>query len=564
MRENIREILKQVVGQVGFEPTGVEVARPDEQFGDYATNVALQLAGKSDKKPRDIAQKIVDELTKRPDIENAEVAGPGFINIRISSTSLADELHKAVKSAPRGIYGATEIGKGKTVLNEFPSPNMAKPYSVGHLRPALQGWAVMKLMQLHNYTTVTDNHLGDYGTPFGKWVVGFLRHSSEEKLEKDGIRELARVYIEITHELKVEKEQNGHDLADEVQSWLKKLSSGDEQAAQYAERFSHISLDHMHQVLQRLGIATDHELGESFYVKRAHELVEELLSKDIAEMSEGAIIVRLDDFGIEAPLMLRKSNGAVLYATTDLATMEYRQETWHPERVFIHTGQEQALYFRQLKALAQKVGFDDVIVHLWHGLIDQKNEDGSREKMSSRRGVVLLEDLLDEAEVRARKEMESLDDDDVRVIAIGAIKFADFTAERHKGLLFDWETALSVHGFSGPAVQYGAVRINSILQKSAVPESLAEGYNWQAEHQLLMRLHDFPTLMIELHDTYQLHQLANYLYELAHELNRYYEQTQVLNSQEPARSCRLWLLSTVRNVLATGLDTLGIAIPKTM
>jgi arginyl-tRNA synthetase len=565
MRITILELVAAAVKTLGLTADRIEITRPEEEFGDYATNVALQLAGKNGGKPRDIAQKIADELGKEPDIAEAIVAGPGFINIRVHSNVLATRLEQAVKDAPRGIYGASNLGQGKTVLNEFPSPNLAKPYSVGHRRPALQGWAVMKLMQLHGYNTVTDNHIGDYGTPFGKWVVGFLRHSSDEVLEKEGIRELARLYIEITRELKAEKAEEKHVLADEVQEWLQKLGASDPQALAYAERFRRISLDHMHGVLKRLGITTEHELGESFYVKRAHELVDELLDKGIAEVSDGAVIVRLDEYGIETPIMVRKANGAVLYATTDLATIEYRQKTWKPEMVFVHTGQEQAFYFRQLKALAQKVGYTDVLLHLWHGLIDQKNEDGTREKMSSRRGVVLLEDLINEAEDRIAKLMTTQSSEDISAVAIGAIKFADFAAERHKGLLFDWDTALNLHGFSGPAVQYAAVRVQSILDKAGkLPTQLVEGYDWQAEHRLLLQLHDFPHLLLELHTDYQLHQLAGYIYDVAKELNRYYEETSVLSSREPDRSNRLWLLAVVKAVLTTGLDTLGIAIPRAM
>lgn len=565
MLTSIHNTFDTIVRELGYTTSVIEVTRPEPEFGDYTTNVAMQLAGKTGEKPRDIAQKIADELEKQKDIEKVEIAGPGFINIRVRSSVLAVQLEQAISSAPRGTYGASEIGKGKTVVNEFPSPNMAKPYSVGHRRSALQGWAVMKLMQLHGYTTITDNHLGDYGTPFGRWVVGFLRHSSDEALAKDGVRELGRLYIEITKELKDEKAAGKHTIADEVQSWLRRLDTGDAEATAYAKRFSDISRKSLHQTMKRLRIATDHELGESFYVERAQELVDELLTRNIAEMSNGAVIVRLDQYGIETPIMLRKSNGAPLYATTDLATIEYRQKQWSPDKVFIHTGQEQVFYFRQLKALSQKAGFTDTIVHLWHGLVDQKNDDGTRGKMSSRSGVILLDDLLDEAESRAAKLMEAHRGEDVNTVALAAIKFADFTAERHKGLLFDWEKALSLHGFSGPAIQYAGVRAQSILHKAkSIPDGVSEGYDWAAEHQLLLQLHDFPHLLLELHDTYQLHRLASYLYDLTREFNRYYEETSVLGSEKPAYSNRLWLMSVVHKVFRTGLDILGIAIPSSM
>ena len=565
------EFLKAAVAAAAKSLFNVDVApelmRPDEQFGDYATNVALQLAGQLNKNPREIAEQLAAKLRESlaGQVSDITIAGPGFINLRFVSAYLKGQLQKAIKAAPGGVYGATDLGAGKTVLCEFPSPNMAKPYSVGHLRSGLQGWSVHKLLLLHGYKVITDNHLGDYGTPFGKWVVGFLRYSSNGQLAKDGIYELGRVYLKITEELKAEKETGGHYLADEVQSWLTKLGNDDPEAASYAARFKQISLDHMHVVMKRLGISTEFELGEAFFVKRGQELVDELLQKGIAEVSDGAVIVRLDEYYIETPIMLRKANGSALYATSDLATMEYRQKTWHPERVFICTGQEQILHFQQLNALAKKIGLESQIVHLWHGIIDQKNPDGTRSKMSSRTGFILLEELLNTAESKAREQNTKGSDADVRAVALAGIKFADFAADRKSGILFDWNTIFSLNGFSGPAVQYAAVRIHSILQKADKSvDQLGDGYDYESEHQLLLHLLDFPQLLVQLHETYELHKLATYLYELAKILNKYYETTTILKSEEPARQARLWLLAQTLQVFITGLDILGISVPNQM
>lgn len=560
--DEISQAIKAACKQSFDMDVEAELTRTDPGFGDFATNVAMKLAKELDQNPRQVADIIVDNVRGLSShIESAEVAGPGFINFRISSDSLAEAL---IKRTREGALGRSEIGNDKTVVAEFPSPNMAKPYSVGHLRSATQGWAVHKLMRRMGYNVITDNHLGNYGTPYGKWVVGFLHFSSEEALAEKGIYELARVYIEITEALKVEKEKGGHELADEVQSWLKKLEAGDSEAVAYSERFNQISLDHMHHILERLRIKTEFELGEAFYVPRGQELVEELLTKAIAKVSDGAVIVPLDDVGIDTPIMLRKANGAALYATSDLATIEYRQKEWSPEKVFIHTGQEQAFYFRQLKALARKAGYKDNIVHLWHGLVDQKDiVSGKREKMSSRKGVVLLEDMLDAAETKAREAMKAGDEDDIKAVALAAIKFTDFTGDRKNGVLFDWKNMFSVQGFSGPAVQYAAVRIKSILAKAAATEPQS-GYDWKSEHKLLLELTAYDALLLELHANYELHKLAAYLYGLAREFNRYYEEVRILEAEEPARSSRLWLITLVGEVLADGLDILGIPTPNRM
>ncbi|MCA9301393.1 arginine--tRNA ligase [Candidatus Saccharibacteria bacterium] len=563
MQEVVLSIEKAIKYLFDLE-VAVELTLTDEQFGDYATNIAMRLSKKLGQNPREIAQQIVEQL-KDDKIERAEIAGPGFINITVKSGALAMMLNQEINKSPHDEYGASEIGSGRTVVCEFPSPNMAKPFSVGHIRSALQGWAIYKLMRLHGYSVITDNHLGDSGTPFGKWVVGFQRYSSDDKLDQGGINELARVYIVITAEMKEENSAGKSTIADEVQQWLQRLEAQDPEAIKFSERFNKISLDHMHKVMARLNIQTELELGESFYVTRGQEMVDELIEKGVAKSSEGAVIVELDELGINTPVMLRKANGTALYATTDLATIEYREKHWSPERVFIHTGEEQNFYFRQLNGLSQKAGFKPVIQHLWHGLVDQKVEDGGREKMSSRKGVVLLQDLLDYAEEEARKHNKDGSDESIKAVALGAIKFADFTADRKNGVLFDWENMFSVQGFSGPAVQYSAVRINSILDKAGVVDSVNfSTYDWKDEKRLLVQVLHYPILLRELHDSYEMHKLSGYLYDLARSFNRYYEEHRIITAPEPEKSAKLWTITQVRMVLVHGLDILGIPTPEKM
>ncbi len=565
MLQKIEETLAGICQKLFNVEVSIALTRVDEQFGDYASNVALQLAKQLDKNPREIADKIAAELSTDARIKQVDVAGPGFVNIRLHTTAFPTAINDAIKQSPKGVYGANDSGKGVTVLCEFPSPNMAKPFSVGHIRSALQGWAVAQVMRLNGYHVVTDNHVGDAGTPFGKWVVGYLRYSSKEQLAKNGINELARVYIAITADMKAEKEQDEHAIADEVQSWLQKLESGEKEAISYSKQFNKISFDHMHEIMRRLRISTDFEYGESAFVARGKELVDELLAQSVAQESDGAVVVDLEEFGIDTPIMLRKTNGTALYATTDLATMEFRDKTWSPEKVFIHTGQEQAFYFRQLNALAKKAGYKDNIYHLWHGLVDQLDEQGKRGKMSSRKGVVLLSELLDEAEKKAKEFARGGSEDDVYAVALAAVKFTDFMADRKKGVLFDWDSMFNVQGFSGPAVQYAAVRIRSILSKAGniVPE-LHSGYDWQAEHALLLEVSEFPGLIRELSETCELQKLAAYLYNLARVLNRYYETTPILKSSNDILGNRLWLLATTEQIFVTGLDVLGIPVPERM
>lgn len=543
----------------------VQVSRPDAQFGDYATNVAMQLARPLGRNPREIAEELADELRMTGVFGDVSIAGPGFINVRVAARALNQQLEQAWTDR----YGENSDGAGKTVVVEYPSPNMAKPYSVGHLRPGNQGWAAKRLMEATGWTVITDNHLGDYGAPFGIWVVGFLKFSSEEALARDGVYELGRVYIVTKKALKDEKEQGGSELADQVQQWLLKLEQGDAEAVAFSARFNEISLAHIHGVMKRLKIDTQYELGEAFFAPQGKQAVQQLLETGVATQNDdGSVIVPLDDYGFDVPLLVQKSNGAALYATTDLATILYREANWHPDRVIYAVAAEQQFYFSQLFAMAKKLGIQTELIHMWFGLIDQLNEDGTREKMSSRKGVVLMEELLDMAEAKAREVVagREVSDDDIQKIALGAVKFSDFTADRRTNILFDWGSIFALTGFSGPYVQYAAVRVNKILADNETPKIDTAEYDYEAEKTVLAKLLEYPdTVRITARDL-EPHKIANYLYELARELNRYYEQTPVATGDvtDVQKAARLELLGKVSHVFSHGLSLLGIEIPTKM
>jgi len=543
--------------------SAVSLTRPDVKFGDYATNVALQLSKVLGKSPRDIAETLAGKLREGGYFSEVSVAGPGFINMRVSAKVMAADL----SSQWSDNYGENKDNLGKVVVVEYPSPNMAKPYSVGHLRPGNQGWAVKRLMEVTGWTVITDNHLGDYGAPFGIWVVGFLKFSSEEALQKDGVYELGRVYIATKKALKEEKERGESELADQVQAWLIKLEQGDETAKGYSERFNRISLEHIHGVMKRLHIATDYELGEAFFAPLGKAAILKLLESGVAiKNPDNSIIVPLDEFGFDVPLLVQKSNGAALYATSDLATILYREENWHPDRVIYAVGSEQQFYFSQLFALAKKLGIKTELVHLWFGFIDQLNDDGSREKMSSRKGVVLMEELLNQAEERARKITEDRDvsDEDVKKIALGAIKFSDFAADRRTNILFDWDSIFALAGFSGPYIQYAAVRVNKILRDGGEILISENNYDYEAEKAVLAKILEYRDIIALAARDLEPHKVATYLYELARELNRYYETTRVVDAPDDEKAARLGVLQKTSHVFDHGLSILGIEVPSRM
>lgn len=542
-----------------------QISRPAAEFGDYASNIALQLAKQVGKNPREVAEELAAKLRETGAFSEVTIAGPGFINVRVSGASIAKQLEDEWSET----YGENTDGAGKTVIVEYPSPNMAKPYSVGHLRPGNQGWAARQLMEATGWKVITDNHLGDYGAPLGIWITGFLALSSDEALEKDGVYELGRVYIAMKKALKEEAERGETTLADQVQDWLLKFEAGDAEAVGYSQRFNTISLDHIHNVMGRLKISTDYELGEAFFAPKGKAAVQKLLETGTAVQNEdGSIIVPLDEYGFDVPLLVQKSNGAALYATSDLATILYREETINPDKVIYSVGAEQQFYFSQLFAMAKKLGISTDLYHLWFGVIDQLNEDGTREKMSSRKGVVLMEELLDGAEEKARVVVEGRDisDEDVKKIALGAIKFSDFISDRRTNILFDWNTIFALTGVSGPYVQYAAVRVNKILRENGNGNSFDEKYDYAAEKDVIAKLLEYPEVVRRAANELEPHKVANYLYELARELNRYYEATPVATGDVSAeiRDARLGVLAKASHIFSHGLNLLGIEVPSQM
>lgn len=560
--DNLKDQIKGIIKNLyGVDDVAVDFAEvPSNIAGDYSTNVAMRLARQAGKNPRQIAEEIIAELKKVSNFEFS-IAGPGFINIEISGKALRAELEEKWTEH----YGDNNFGAGRLAMSEFPSTNIAKPYSVGHLRPGTQGWAAKKILEANGWKVVTDNHLGDVGTPFGIWAVGFKR--SGISAEDVTIYDLGNIYIKMKADLKEEDKAGKHELADEVQNWLLRLEAKDEEAVALSEHFKEISMKHTHEVMERLGISTDLEMGESCFVERGKEAVKKYLAEGVFEQNDdGSVICRLDEYGIDVPMLMLKSNGTALYATTDLGCMLYRAEEIKPEKVVYAVGAEQKFYFEQLFALAKKVGVPQENYHLWFGTIDQISPEGKREKMSSRKGVVLMEELLNDAEKRVRENFGSeLDDEDIAKIAVGAIKYSDFIADRKTGILYDPDKIFALTGQSGPFCQYADVRMRRILAKNADFERVDfADYDFAAEKNVLQLLLKFPELVASVVEKFEMHKIAGFCFELAQELNRYYENAPISTAPDDVRSARLWLIGKADFVMTRALDLLGIEIPAKM
>lgn len=559
--DNFKDQIKGVINDLyGVDDVVVDFAAvPADIEGDYSTNVAMRLARQVGKNPRQIAEEIIQKLGDCG--FELSIAGPGFINIGVSGKALKAQLDAAWSEH----YGDNDSGAGKVAISEFPSTNIAKPYSVGHLRPGTQGWAAKKVLEANGWKVVTDNHLGDVGTPFGIWATGFKRSGIDA--DKVTIYDLGNIYIQMKADLKEEEKAGKHELAEQVQDWLKRLEAKDPEAVKLSEHFKDISMAHTHEIMGRLGINTDLEMGESCFVELGKEKVEQLVKDGIFERNEdGSIICRLDEYGIDVPMLMLKSNGTALYATTDLGCMLYRVENIHPDKIVYAVGAEQKFYFEQLFALAKKIGLKVDNYHLWFGTIDQINPEGKREKMSSRKGVVLMEELLNDAEKRVRENFGGkLANEDIAKIAVGAIKYSDFVADRKTGILYDPDKIFALTGQSGPFCQYADVRLRRILEKNAdfVPVDYAD-YDFAAEKSVLQLLLKFPEIVASVCENFEMHKIAGFAFELAQELNRYYEKTPISTAEDAERSARLDVIRKADFVLARALDLLGIEIPASM
>ena len=546
----------------GLRPGLVQPGLPE--LGSDLAMPCFALAKELGTDPRRIAEDLASKISHAK-LKKVQAVN-GYLNLWLSSEALAESLAGwQAESADLGRLPAN----GKRVIVEYFSPNLAKPISAGHLRNLFQGRALANLHRVRGFEVITDDHIGDWGTTFGQWVVGLLRYGDEKRLEKEGLREMGRVYAAVNRAAKEEEAGGGSELRDEIQAWVLKLEKGDGEAWKYHRFFSRITREEIDRILQDLGIEFDEHLGEASYCESFSGILQDLEKRGIAKrQADRSLVVDLGSEGIKLPLLIQKSNGATLYATSDIATMAYRQRRWQPDKVIYVVGVEQQLHFRQLFAFNRLARFTDAeLVHHAYGLIEERDESGRRRKMSSRSRAVEMEEVLARAK-RAAGELtgKRLSVEDVKRIAYGALVFQDFSQGKKHNVLFDWEKVFSLSEMSGPYVQYAALRLRSILDKAGErPEAMpAGGYGWRAEHRLLVKVLGFEDVLQAALDDLEPSKIAIHLFELCQELNRYYERVRVLDGEKEARAARLWLLGLIHGHLVFALSVLGIKVPSRM
>lgn len=528
-------------------------------LGDIAFP-AFSLAKVERKAPQAIAADIAEKIDPSH-FEKVVATGP-YVNFFLNKAKISDQVIKEVIKEGAD-YGQQNEGQGENITIDLSSPNIAKPFSVGHLRSTVIGDALSNIFRKMGYNTIKINHLGDWGKQFGLLMVAYKKWGNKEAVEANPIDELLQLYVRINAEI-----ENDPALDDEGRLWFKKLEDGDPEATELWQWFRDESLVEFNRIYELLGVEFDSLNGEAFYNDKMDEAVKILEDKGLLKESKGASIVDLDDVNLP-PAMIKKSDGATLYITRDIATAMYRARTYNFVKNVYVVGQEQSNHFRQLKAVLKKMGFDwsDDMIHVDFGLVTK-----NRQKLSTRKGnIILLEPTLQEAISRAKAQIEeknpNLENKEAvaHAVGVGAVKFYDLKTDRRNGYDFDLEAMVSFEGETGPYVQYAYARIQSILRKADFKPSLDVNYNLNdAESwEIIKLIQDFARVVKRAADNFEPSLIAKYAISLAQAFNKYYAHTRILD-ETPERDSRLALSYTTAVVLKEALRMLGVEAPEKM
>ena len=528
-------------------------------MGDLAFP-AFSLAKVLRKAPQMIAADIAEKIDAS-NFEKVEAVGP-YINFFLDKSKIsADVLGQVIAQGSH--YADQNIGHGRNIAFDMSSPNIAKPFSIGHLRSTVIADALANIVAKQGYKPVRINHLGDWGKQFGMLIVAYKKWGSEEAVKANPINELLQLYVRINAEA-----EEDPSVDEEAREWFRKLEAGDEEATALWQWFRDESLVEFNRIYKLLGVEFDSLNGEAFYNDKMDEAVQILEEKGLLKESKGASIVELDDVNLP-PAMIKKSDGATLYITRDIATAIYRARTYNFVKNIYAVGQEQSNHFRQLKAVLKKMGFDwsDDMIHVDFGLVTK-----NRQKLSTRKGnIILLEPTLQEAISRAKAQIEEKNpelenkEEVAHAVGVGAVKFYDLKTDRRNGYDFDLEAMVSFEGETGPYVQYAYARIQSILRKANFTPSTDATYSLSDPEswEIIKLLQDFSRVVKRAAENYDPSLIAKYAINLAQAFNKYYAHTRILD-ESPERESRLALSYSTAVVLKEALRLLGVDAPEKM
>ncbi len=543
---------------------------PDPKFGDYQSNALMALAKARKLNPRQVATDVLARLEVSDCCEKVEIAGAGFLNFRLKGSALAG----ALEAAARGEHlFFDKTASPRTAVIDFSSPNVAKPMHVGHIRSTILGDSLARTLRLLGHRVITDNHIGDWGTQFGMLLLGWKQHLKPEALKADPIGEMERLYKMVSAACEADEA-----IRDAARQELVKLQGGDEENLRIWHEMIALSQQQFDTIYGRLGVKFDHTLGESFYNPGLKPLVDEWLGQGLARESEGAIAIFFEEVPQlkDHPALIRKRDGGYNYTTTDLATLAYRLETWHPDEIIYVTDGRQQLHFQQVFTAFRKWHGESKtkLAHVWFGSI--LGEDGKPFKTRSGE-TVKLADLLDEAEERAFKIVSEKNPDlpepqrreIARVIGLGAVKYADLLPNRQSDYVFSWDKMLALQGNTAPYLQYAYARIRSIFRKveeTSNAEHRTPNIELAAPEEIVLAKHllNFGLTLEAVAEEYRPNFLCNFLFELAGKFTSFYENCPVLKADNATRASRLALCDLTARVLKRGLDVLGIETVEQM
>lgn len=586
IKQSIQEIISLAIADLfnnsDISQFDIKIEVPkDESHGDYSTNIAMILSKKLGKNPVEIANEIVQKINESEEIDSANVAGPGFINTILNEEAFSEGIYAIANN--HNLYA--QVVKENKII-EFSSPNIAKPFTIGHLRSTIIGDSIARLNEEIGMQVFRDNHLGDWGASFGKYLAAFDLYKIDlDKLlhSERPIKELVDLYIRFNSD--IEKNENLKELGRE---WFKKLEDGDQIARNYWQKCIDISFVEFKRIYDLLDIHfTENNgrgYGEAFFEDEMKHVIEDLHNANKEglidfKMNDGAWLIFFDKADKLPPLMILKSNGTTLYSTRDLATDRFRMnhtEYGHPELTVVNeVGNEQKLYWQQLFKVEELLGWykQGKRIHIGHGLY--KFKDG---KMSTRKGnVIWLEDILnqsiEQANQIALENGENLSDEEIKeishVVGIGAIKWNDLKRDRNIDVLFDWDEMLNIKGDSAPYIQYTYARAKSIVRQYGSFNLNDKGFSFkqfqtEEERNLMKLINEFPQVVYDSAVGYAPNFLCNYIYDLAQAFNKFYNKHSVLNAEKDLKEARVFLTNTTAEVIKKGLSLLGIKTVEKM
>jgi len=565
-KEKVAEIFTSIETEMSIDDALqlIEIP-PSADMGDYAVP-CFKFAKKYRKSPAAIANEMVEKIGTAEEFEKIESAGP-YVNFFVNKSQFAQKVLKRAFEEKEN-FGSTNVGEGKTVIVEFSSPNIAKPFHIGHIRSTLIGYALYNIYTYMGYNTVAINHLGDYGTQFGMLISAYKKWGTPEvieAIEKDPINELMKLYVRYNQEIETHPEYQ-----EEARYWFKQLETGNEEAHKLWSWFREVSLKEFNRVYDMFGIKYDSFAGESFYSDKMPAIIDELEDKCLLKDSEGARIVELSQYGLTDAL-IQKSDGSTLYVTRDVAAAKYRKDTYDFYKNIYVVGAQQKLHFDQWRKIIDLMGYDWAYdcVHVMFGTVSL--EDGS---LSTRKGrVVYLEDVLNKAIEKTTEIINernpNLEDREkvAKQVGIGAVIFQELFNNRIKDYVFSWDKTLSFEGETGPYVQYTYARTCSLLRKADVEIDDDVDFSVFTDSDsfnAIKKLEGFKEAVLNAHDKYEPFMVTRYIVGLAQEFNRFYHECPIITDDERVKKARLLLTLTVNRVLKKGMELLGMEAPEKM